>query len=102
MANYEVRKNKLNDFQYIVFEAIASGRYVFESPFYKKGEKAYFKAMQYSDNEVALFCNVSQFDTLKRPLKQMNFAGELQLLKRIEVDRKLSFDELYDLAVKYV
>ena len=102
MAKYEVRRNRLNDFQYIVFEAVASGRYVFESPFYKKGEKAYFKALQYSDNEVALFCNVSQFDTFKRPLNKMNFTGDLQLLKRIEVDRKLSFDELYNLVVKYV
>lgn len=102
MSNYEVRKNKLNDFQYIVFEAVASGWYAFDSPFYKKGEKAYFKAMQYSDNEVKLLCNVSQFDTFKRPLKKMTFTGELQLLKRIPAEKQLSFDELYALAVQYV
>lgn len=43
MTNYIIRQNRLNDKQFIQFEAVASGRYALHSKFYTKGKLAILK-----------------------------------------------------------
>ena len=99
MTNYIIRQNTMNDKQYIQFEAVASGRYIMHSNSkdYEKGKNAYFKAMQFSDGQVWLWV-----DTGIHLAKDRRFSNSWQLLKRIQADKNLSFDELYALAVQYV
>lgn len=98
MAKYEVKQNRLNDKQFIVFEAVASGRYAVNSQNYQKGKQALFKAMQLSDGEVCLWVDVGVHFVGNKYRYPVN----LQLLKRLPVERELSFDELYDLVIQYV
>lgn len=90
MAKYEVKQNRLNDKQFIVFEAVASGRYKLIKPRHKKDNLAQFKAMQFSNGAVELWVDVG------------TTFSQLALLKRLPVERELSFDELYDLVIQYV
>ena len=99
MSNYIIRQNTMNDKQYIQFEAVASGRYIvhLNSKVYEKGKNAYFTAMQFSNGQVWLWVDASIHFT-----KDRRFSNNWQLLKRLQVDKNLSFDELYALAVQYV
>lgn len=99
MTNYIIRQNTMNDKQYIQFEAVASGRYIMHlnSNVYEKGKPAYFKAMQFSDGQVWLW-----LDTGFHFPKDRRYSNSWQLLKRIQAEKQLSFDELYALAVQYV
>lgn len=99
MTNYIIRQNTMNDKQYIQFEAVASGRYIMHlnSNVYEKGKPAYFKAMQFSDGQAWLWVNTGFYFT-----KDRSSSNSWQLLKRIQAEKQLSFDELYALAVQYV
>ena len=99
MSNYIIRQNTMNDKQYIQFEAVASGRYIMHlnSHVYEKGKPAYFKAMQFSDGQVWLWVNTGFHLT-----KDRRSSNSWQLLKRIQAEKQLSFDELYALVVQYV
>lgn len=99
MGNYIIRQNRLNDKQFIQFEAVASGRYALHSKFYARGNLAYFKAMQLSGSgEVCLWVNERTY-----LMKKGFFSDSWYLLMRIKaVKRVLSFDELYALTVQYV
>lgn len=99
MTNYIIRQNTMNDKQYIQFEAVASGRYIMHlnSNVYEKGKPAYFKAMQFSDGQVWLW-----LDTGFHFPKDRRYSNSWQLLKRIQAEKQLSFDELYALVVQYV
>ena len=99
MSNYIIRQNTMNDKQYIQFEAVASGRYIMHlnSNVYEKGKPAYFKAMQFTDGTVWLWVNTGFHLT-----KDRRSSNSWQLLKRIQAEKQLSFDELYALAVQYV
>lgn len=102
MAKYEVKQNRLNDKQFIVFEAVASGRYKLIKSRYKKDNLAQFKAMQFSNGEVGLWVDVgTTFGVYQYSLRTSTFR-QLALLKRLPVERELSFDELYDLVIQYV
>lgn len=97
MTNYIIRQNRLNDKQFIQFEAVASGRYALHSKFYAKGPPAYFKAMQLTNGEVCLWVDEGIVYT-----KDRRFSDSWYLLRRIKTEKQLSFDELYALAVQYV
>lgn len=99
MGNYIIRQNRLNDKQFIQFEAVASGRYALHSKFYARGNLAYFKAMQLSGSgEVCLWVNECSYFMEKKGYIYDNW----YLLRRIKTEQQLSFDELYALAVQYV
>lgn len=98
MKNYIIRQNRLNDKQYIQFEAVASGRYNVNSQNYQKGKIAIFQAMQFSDGEVCLWVD----DDVNKVWGRLYNTNKLKLLKRIKTEKQLSFDELYALTVRYV
>lgn len=95
---YMVQQNAMNDYRYIVFEAVASGRYVFDHPKYQKGKVAFFKAMQMKDSEVWLWVDVGHHFSSGL----MRVPHNVQLLKTLKVGGELTFDEIYELVINYV
>jgi len=96
MTNYSIRQNRLNDKQFIQFEAVASGRYALHSKFYAKGKPTYFKAMQLTNGAVCLWVDEQTYFGDRR------FSDSWYLLRRIKTEKQRSFDELYALTVQYV
>lgn len=75
--DYTVRKNKMNDCQYIVF----------------KHKGVYYKVMQFSSLDVWLWQDISAF------------SGEcynLQLLKTFKNDQVVSFDQMYKITLEWL
>ena len=98
MAKYEIKQNRLDDKPFIEFEAVASGRYNVNSQNYREGKIAIFQAMQFSEGEVCLWVD----DGVNYVWCKLYNTNKLKLLKRIQADKNLSFDELYALVVQYV
>ena len=98
MAKYEIKQNRLDDKPFIEFEAVASGRYNVNSQNYREGKIAIFQAMQFSEGEVCLWVD----DGVNYVWGKLYNTNKLELLKRIQADKNLSFDELYALVVQYV
>ena len=98
MAKYEIKQNRLDVKPFIEFEAVASGRYNVNSQNYREGKIAIFQAMQFSEGEVCLWVD----DGVNYVWGKLYNTNKLKLLKRIQADKNLSFDELYALVVQYV
>ena len=98
MAKYEIKQTRLDAKPFIAFEAVASGQYNVNSKNYQIGKIAIFQAMQFSDGEVCLWVD----DGVHYVRDRLYTTNKLKLLKLIQADKNLSFDELYTLAVQYV
>ena len=98
MAKYAIKQTRLDVKPFIEFEAVASGQYNVNSKNYQMGKIAIFQAMQFSDGEVCLWVD----DGVHHVWDRLYATNKLKLLKLIQADKNLSFDELYELAIKYV
>lgn len=91
MADYEILKNRLNDFKYITFtgDTMPKRLIIDRTQYIRKGGKYKFKAMRMSNGEINVFVMDKYFD------------HKQQLLKRIESGEPVGaedFEKIYTIA----
>lgn len=97
MSNYEVRKNTLNDYKYILFTAPWSGRYQY-TPRTHKG-LALYKAMVMSSDKVHLWVAPAYYRG------SLETSQDWQLVKMITVEPQIEdndFDALFAIVQRYL
>ena len=95
MADYEILKNRLNDFKYITFtgDTMPKRLIIDRTQYIRKGGKYKFKAMRMSNGEINVFVMDKYFD------------HNQQLLKRIEPGEPVGaedFETIYRIAMDWL